>query len=238
MVTTIPFTKQQSQVGYDVPIRQSRPQPRDSPGTARPAPAPGSCAPPPEAVSLKLCVPEVVSRGKLSFAFFGRIVDNIGPGNHTYRELITMQTTLVILKPDAVQRGLCGEILSRFERKGLKIVGGKFMQVSQALAKKHYAEHEDKPFFGDLLAFITASPVWVLAVRGPSAVDVCRKLIGATDGCLADPGTIRGDLGVSKATNMVHGSDSAASAERELAMWFTADEIHDWNRTIQKWIAE
>ncbi|MFA7235971.1 MAG: nucleoside-diphosphate kinase [Phycisphaeraceae bacterium] len=149
-----------------------------------------------------------------------------------------MQTTLIILKPDAVQRGLCGEVLSRFERKGLKIVGGKFMQVPETLAKKHYAEHDGKPFFGDLLSFITTGPVLVLAVRGPSAVDVCRKLIGKTNGCEAEPGTIRGDYGVSKATNLVHGSDSAASAEREVAMWFTADEIHDWDRTGQKWIAE
>lgn len=149
-----------------------------------------------------------------------------------------MQTTLIILKPDAVQRGLCGEILSRFERKGLKIVGGKFMQVPEALAKKHYAEHDGKPFFGELLAFITAAPVLVLAIQGPDAVNVCRKLIGKTNGCEAEPGTIRGDFGVSKSTNMVHGSDSVASAERELALWFSKEEIHDWKRTIQKWIAE
>jgi len=147
-----------------------------------------------------------------------------------------MQTTLIILKPDCVQRGLMGEVLGRFEGKGLKIVGGKFMQVTEELARKHYAEHDGKPFFGDLISFITSSPVMVLAVRGPEAVTVCRTLIGKTDGKQAEPGTIRGDLGISKSTNLVHGSDSPESAERELALWFNDGELADWTRDTEKWI--
>ena len=147
-----------------------------------------------------------------------------------------METTLIILKPDCVQRGLMVEVLARFERKGLKIVGGKLIQVTEELARQHYAEHVEKPFFPDLLAFITATPVLVLAVRGPEAVSVCRTLIGSTDGKAADPGTIRGDFGISKQTNLVHGSDSLESAERELALWFTPDELHDWQRNNERWI--
>ncbi len=147
-----------------------------------------------------------------------------------------MQTTLIILKPDCVQRGLIGQVLARFERKGLKIVGGKFIQVSEVLAKKHYAEHEDKPFFDNLIQFITSAPVLVLAVRGPEAVGVCRTLIGKTDGKEAAPGTIRGDFGISKSTNLVHGSDSPESAERELALWFADAEIVDWDRSAEQWI--
>ena len=147
-----------------------------------------------------------------------------------------MQTTLIILKPDCVQRALCGEVLGRLEQKGLKIVGGKFMKVPVELAKKHYIEHDGKPFFQSLLDFITSSPVMVLAVQGPNAVTVCRKIIGSTNGQEAEPGSIRGDLGISKATNLVHGSDSPESAERELALWFTSDELVEWNRTIENWI--
>ena len=147
-----------------------------------------------------------------------------------------MQTTLIILKPDCVQRGLTGEVLQRFERKGLKIVGGKFIKVPEDLARKHYAEHDGKPFFGDLISFITSSPVLVLAIQGPEAVTVCRTIIGKTDGKEAAPGTIRGDFGISKSTNLVHGSDSAESAERELALWFNDGEIVEWTRNNESWI--
>jgi nucleoside-diphosphate kinase len=149
-----------------------------------------------------------------------------------------IQTTLIIIKPDAIQRGLCGEIIGRFERKGLKLIGGKFMQAGDAIAKQHYAEHEGKPFFGDLVEFITATPVLVLAVRGPQAVTVCRNLIGATDGCEAAPGTIRGDFGLSKATNLVHGSDSTESARREIELWFEKGELQEWSREHERWIHE
>ncbi len=148
-----------------------------------------------------------------------------------------METTLIILKPDAVQRGLMGRIIDRFERKGLAVVGAKFMKVSEEIATQHYAEHQGKPFFPDLLSFITSSPVLVLALRGDGAVAVCRKLIGQTNGAEADPGTIRGDFGLSKSLNMVHGSDSLESAERELAIWFGEGEIVDYDRSVQGWIS-
>lgn len=147
-----------------------------------------------------------------------------------------MQTTLIILKPDAVQRGLMGRVLARFEAKGLQVVGGKFLKVTRALAEQHYAEHKGKPFFESLIGFITSTPVMVLAIRGREAIAVCRKMIGATDGALAEPGSIRGDFGHSKQVNLVHGSDSPASAERELALWFAPGEICDWDRAIGSWI--
>ncbi len=147
-----------------------------------------------------------------------------------------METTLIILKPDAVQRGLMGRIIARLEAKGLKIIGGKFMQVSEELAKQHYAEHEGKPFFESLIEFITSVPVMVLAVRGPEAIGVCRTIIGKTDGKAADPGTIRGDYGLSKSTNLVHGSDSPESAKRELDLWFDGSELHEWQPTLESWI--
>ncbi|GAB4108859.1 MAG: nucleoside-diphosphate kinase [Phycisphaeraceae bacterium] len=149
-----------------------------------------------------------------------------------------MQTTLIILKPDAIQRGLAGQILQRFERKGLRIVGAKLMMVPKELAEQHYAEHKGKPFYEGLIKFITSSPVMVLAIRGLEAVTVCRTLIGATNGRKADPGTIRGDFGMSGGFNLVHGSDSEASAERELALWFKPEELADPDtaRTIEQWV--
>ena len=147
-----------------------------------------------------------------------------------------MQTSLIILKPDAIQRGLAGQILQRFERKGLRIVGVKLMMVPKELAEKHYAEHKGKPFYDGLIRFVTSSPVMVLAIRGLEAVTVCRTLIGATNGRKADPGTIRGDLGMSGGFNLVHGSDSPESAERELALWFEKSELVDAPRTIEQWV--
>ena len=148
-----------------------------------------------------------------------------------------MQTTLIILKPDAVQRGLMGQVLARFEGKGLQIVGAKFVKVAPEVARQHYAEHQGKPFFDSLISFITSTPVMVLAVRGRDAVAACRKLIGATDGANAEPGTIRGDHGISKSLNLVHGSDSPQSAERELKLWFNEGEIVQWDRTVEPWIS-
>lgn len=147
-----------------------------------------------------------------------------------------METTLLILKPDAVQRGLVGSILERFERKGLRFVGMKLIKVPRDLAEKHYAEHKGKPFYDGLIQFVTSSPVLVFAVRGIDAVTVCRKLIGATNGRKAEPGTIRGDFGMSGGYNMIHGSDSPESAERELALWFDAAELTDYERTIEQWV--
>lgn len=146
------------------------------------------------------------------------------------------QTTLILIKPDAIQRGLCGELIRRFETKGLRLVGMKLMKVPEDLAKRHYAEHEGKPFFNDLLGFIRSAPVMALAVRGPQAVMVCRNIIGATDGTQAAPGTIRGDFGLSKQLNLVHGSDSPESAQRELELWFSGNELHEYNRDIDRWI--
>ncbi|MDH3584739.1 MAG: nucleoside-diphosphate kinase [Phycisphaerae bacterium] len=147
-----------------------------------------------------------------------------------------METTLIILKPDAVHRGLMGLILARFEAKGLQVVAARFLKVPEDLARQHYAEHDGKPFFPNLIEFITSTPVLVLALRGRDAVAVCRRLIGATDGAAADPGTIRGDLGLSKSLNLVHGSDSLASAERELSIWFDSADLVDYDRAVQPWI--
>lgn len=149
-----------------------------------------------------------------------------------------METTLIILKPDAVQRGLMGELLGRFERKGLTVVGMKFMQVPTETAEKHYAVHSDKPFFSSLIEFITDSPVLVLAFKGPQAISVCRNLIGPTDGTQAPPGTIRGDFGLSKQLNLVHGSDAPETAASELAIWFNDGELVDWERVTQSWTVE
>jgi len=130
------------------------------------------------------------------------------------------QSTLLIVKPDAVRRGLTGEILSRIERKGLRLDELKMMKVSKGLARRHYAEHSAKPFFGELVEFITGGPVVVAKVSGREAVTVLRTLMGATDPAASAPGTIRGDLGIEITENLVHGSDSPASAKRELALFF------------------
>ena len=131
-----------------------------------------------------------------------------------------LQHTLIILKPDCVQRRLAGTILARFEAKGLKIVGLKLIQVSKSLAEQHYAEHSARPFFGGLIDFITGGPVVVGVLEGNEAISVVRNLLGATNGAAAAPGTVRGDFSISKQNNLVHGSDSPESAAREIALWF------------------
>ncbi len=131
-----------------------------------------------------------------------------------------METTLVIIKPDAVKRGLVGEIVGRLERKGLTLADGRFFTIDRDLAHKHYAEHTEKSFFGDLIAFITSGPVLALAVRGPSAVEVVRTVMGPTNPIDAAPGTIRGDFGTELTHNLIHGSDSVSSAQRELDLFF------------------
>lgn len=147
-----------------------------------------------------------------------------------------METSFIFLKPDAVQRGLIGSILSRFERKGLRIVSMKMMTVSRDLAEKHYAEHRGKSFYDGLIRFVTSSPVVAIAVRGVDAIAVCRKLIGATNGRKAEPGSIRGDYGMSGGFNLIHGSDGPESAARELALWFSPAELHDGDRTLEQWV--
>jgi nucleoside-diphosphate kinase len=131
-----------------------------------------------------------------------------------------MERTLILVKPDAFARGLTGEIVARFERKGLKIVAMRHMQVTEDLAKQHYAEHDGKPFFGELVSFITSGPVLALAVSGESAISVVRTMMGATNPLDSAPGTIRGDFALELSENIVHGSDSKASARRELALFF------------------
>jgi len=131
-----------------------------------------------------------------------------------------MDRTLILVKPDAFARGLTGEIIARFENKGLRIVALKLMTVDEDLAKRHYAEHDGKPFFGELVEFITSGPTWALVVEGDGAIATMRATIGATDPAQAAPGTIRGDLASSMPDNLVHGSDSPGSAEREIALWF------------------
>ena len=131
-----------------------------------------------------------------------------------------MERTLILVKPDAFERGLTGEILARFERKGLRIVAMKHMTVEKDLAEQHYAEHRERPFFGELVDFITSGPIVALALQGEQAIELVRGMMGATDPKKSAPGTIRGDLAIALGENVVHGSDSPASAERELATFF------------------
>ena len=142
------------------------------------------------------------------------------------------------MKPDGVQRGLVGEVIGRLERKGLKIAGLKMVHVSEELANKHYGEHVGKPFFNSLVSFITSSPLIALAVEGENAVEVSRNLMGATNPKEAAPGTIRGDYGLTIGMNIIHGSDSLESAERELAIFFESSEILAYNKAIDTWIIE
>ncbi len=147
-----------------------------------------------------------------------------------------METTLIILKPDAVQRGFMGRIITRFEDKGLQIVGCKLMKISQQLAETHYESHKGKGFYAGLVKFMTSSPVLVLALRGNGAITIARNLMGATFGSKAAPGTIRGDFGVSNSFNLIHGSDSPEAATRELGLFFGKGEVLEWNRAGDAWV--
>jgi nucleoside-diphosphate kinase len=147
-----------------------------------------------------------------------------------------MERTLIIFKPDAVQRGLCGQILSRFEQKGLQLIGMKLMKIPAQLAETHYEPHKGKPFYPGLVKFMTSSPVIVLALAGKDAINIARKMMGKTFGSQAEPGTIRGDFGVSNSFNLIHGSDSPESATRELGLFFKSDELIDWTPASQGWV--
>ena len=147
-----------------------------------------------------------------------------------------METTLIILKPDAVQRALCGSIINRFEAKGMKIVGAKMMTISPELAATHYQDHAGKPFYEGLVGFMTSNPVLVLALSGVGAIGICRKMMGATFGSKADPGTIRGDYGVSNSFNLIHSSDSPEAAARELSLFFADGELQTYQRSNECWI--
>ena len=135
------------------------------------------------------------------------------------------ERTLILVKPDAMRRQLAGEIVGRFERRGFVVVAARLVRVDRDLAGRHYAEHTEKPFFGELVEFITGGDTLALVLEGEGAVATCRKTIGATNPANADPGTIRGDLALSMPDNLVHGSDSPESAEREIGIWFTPDQL-------------
>ena len=148
-----------------------------------------------------------------------------------------MERTLVLLKPDAVQRGLVGTILARFEAKGLKLVGLKLRHFPTALVQKHYEAHKERPFYPALVDFMTSGPVVAMVLEGKNAIEVTRKLMGKTNAAEAEPGTIRGDLALSRSNNLVHGSDSAEAAKKELALFFPdASEICEWNAPEFPWV--
>jgi nucleoside-diphosphate kinase len=151
---------------------------------------------------------------------------------------MALETTLILCKPDAVSRGLVGEIISRIERRGYLIIAMKLMQLDGEKAREHYAEHKDRPFFGDLVGFITSGPLVAMAVEGENAVDGMRQIIGATNPLTAAPGSIRADFGQTIGRNLVHGSDSKASAERELKIFFHANEHVSRKHDLERWIHE
>ncbi len=149
-----------------------------------------------------------------------------------------MEKTFVILKPDAVQRLLVGQIISRFEQHGLKLVAMKFMQVSTELAQEHYAVHKERPFYKDLIDYITASPVVALVVEGPNAIKMVRNMVGATNPLEAASGTIRGDFGMEIGRNLVHASDGEETAKTEIALWFGEENLVQYERVVDTWILE
>ncbi len=149
-----------------------------------------------------------------------------------------MEKTLIIIKPDGVERSLIGPIIARFEQRGLKIVAMKMVQVSDELARKHYAVHEGKPFFEPLIDYITASPVVVMVLEGPQAIQVARNTIGATKPVEATAGSIRGDFGLMVGRNLVHGSDGPETAAAEIALWFDESEVISYERLVDRWILE
>ena len=149
------------------------------------------------------------------------------------------ERTFVMVKPDGVQRGLIGDIVSRFEERGLKLVAGKFMQIDDELAREHYAEHVDKPFFDDLSGFITSGPVFAMVWEGQDAIAQVRAMMGETDPAESAPGTIRGDFGLDLGRNVIHGSDTEeGSAEREIGLFFDDEELHDYDRIDEAWLYE
>lgn len=149
---------------------------------------------------------------------------------------MAVEKTFVMVKPDGVQRGLVGGILHRFERKGLKLVGAQLLQVPQSLAEEHYAEHKERPFFKDLVSFITSSPVFAMVLEGDGAIGVARTLMGKTNPAESAPGTIRGDFGLTIGMNIIHGSDSAESAAREIKLWFQNETV-SYDKAADVWLA-
>ncbi|GAB4405758.1 MAG: nucleoside-diphosphate kinase [Anaerolineales bacterium] len=149
-----------------------------------------------------------------------------------------MEKTFVLVKPDGVQRGLIGEVIARLERRGLRLVGAKFLQVSQELAEAHYAIHKGKPFYAGLIAYITSAPVMAMVWEGPNAVAAVRQTMGATRPTEAAPGTLRHDFALEIGRNLTHASDSPENGEKEVALWFTPDELVKWQRAVDAWVFE
>jgi len=149
-----------------------------------------------------------------------------------------VEHTLILVKPDAMQRGLAGEILARLERRGLRLAGLRLLRVDEALARRHYGEHEGKPFFEGLVEYITSSPIIAAVFEGADAVAAARQTMGTTSPTEAAPGTIRGDLALEIGRNLVHGSDSIASAEREITLFFEGQPLIDWRRDTDRWVFE
>ncbi|MDJ0728586.1 MAG: nucleoside-diphosphate kinase [Crocosphaera sp.] len=149
-----------------------------------------------------------------------------------------MERTFIMIKPDGVQRGLVGEVIGRFEAKGFTLVGLKFMSVSKELAEEHYDVHKERPFFGSLVEFISSSPVVAMVWEGEGVVASARKIIGATNPLSAEPGTIRGDFGVSVGRNLIHGSDAIETAQKEISLWFNEKELVTWQPTVKTWLYE
>jgi nucleoside-diphosphate kinase len=147
-----------------------------------------------------------------------------------------MEKTFIMIKPDGVQRNLIGEIVSRFEKKGFQLIGAKLMTVPQALAEEHYGEHKERPFFGELVDFVTSSPVFAMVWQGENVILTAREMMGKTNPADAAPGTIRGDFGLTVGKNVIHGSDSPESAEREINLWFKEDELSTYKKQIDEWI--
>jgi nucleoside-diphosphate kinase len=147
-----------------------------------------------------------------------------------------MEQTLILVKPDAMQRGMAGEILARLERRGLRIAAMRMLRVDEDLASRHYAEHTQKPFYRTLVDFITSTPIVAAVMEGPNAVEVVRATMGATDPAKASPGTIRGDFGMYITQNLIHGSDSTDSAAREIALFFDKGDIYSYPRDIDRWL--
>jgi nucleoside-diphosphate kinase len=154
----------------------------------------------------------------------------------TTTDKLTMERTLILLKPDAVQRGLCGEILSRFERRGLKIAALKMLTLTKAQAEKHYGAHQAKGFYPGLIRFITSGPVVALVLEGVGVIQIARKMMGETFGSKSPPGTIRGDYGVSNSFNLIHGSDSLEAAQIEQGTFFEASELQEYEPALLRWI--
>ena len=151
---------------------------------------------------------------------------------------MTMERTYLMVKPDGVQRGLCGEIVSRFEKKGLKLVAMKLMVIPKETAETHYGEHKGKKFFDSLISYITSGPVLAMVWEGENAVAVCRQMMGKTNPQESAPGTIRGDYGMQVGMNIIHGSDSVESAEREISIFFRPEELVSYDRALDKWVYE